>query len=236
MGALAFTSRLNTVSSSSSPNGVTKVPLSPQNTIRWLVRRQTDFTNPDAIITSDLITAATTLPHARDSVDATSAKLSDRELESICTTAAAYPGHDPTTSINNSDNDVAALALEALEAPSPPCAGMNGRINKPADTCYVWWSNASLHLLGVPDIVDVSALRRYLLEKTQHPVLGGFGKFPGDLPDLYHSYLGLVALSLATKGDAGDLKEVDAGMCVSLEAKGRLKDVWDNWGIERALT
>lgn len=75
-------------------------------------------------------------------------------------------------------------------------------------------------------------MRRYLLEKTQHPVLGGFGKFPGDLPDLYHSYLGLVALSLTNDGVGDEVKDVDAGMCVSKEAKSRLKELWNVWGIE----
>ncbi|KAK3062407.1 geranylgeranyl transferase type-1 subunit beta, partial [Teratosphaeriaceae sp. CCFEE 6253] len=76
-------------------------------------------------------------------------------------------------------------------------AGMNGRINKVADTCYGFWAGASLHILQQPDLYDREAVRRYLLGKTQHPVLGGHGKFPGDLPDLLHSYLGLAALSLA---------------------------------------
>ena len=46
------------------------------------------------------------------------------------------------------------------------------------------------------DIIDIEHTRRYLLEKTQHSIMGGFGKFPGDLPDIYHAYLGLAALSL----------------------------------------
>jgi geranylgeranyl transferase type-1 subunit beta len=85
-----------------------------------------------------------------------------------------------------------------------------------------------LHILGQSELYDRDAVRRYLLENTQHPVLGGFGKFPGDLPDLYHSYLGLAALSLA--GGEG-VKEVDAGMCVSREARGRLGNLWKEWGV-----
>ena len=84
-------------------------------------------------------------------------------------------------------------------------AGFNGRCNKPADTCYSFWAgstlavssmptptlplsvciNAKYHhqLLGQTSLINVTAQRRYLLEKTQHPI-GGFGKFPGELPGL----------------------------------------------------
>lgn len=105
---------------------------------------------------------------------------------------------------------------------------MNGRTNKVADTCYCWWVGASLHLLGQPKMYDHVPLKKYLLGKTQHPVLGGFGKFPGDLPDLYHSYLGLATLSLM--GVEG-VKEVDPGMCVSRSAGTRLEELWRVWGV-----
>ena len=39
-------------------------------------------------------------------------------------------------------------------------------------------------------------VRRYLLESTQHVIAGGFGKLPGDPPDIYHSYMALAALAL----------------------------------------
>lgn len=108
-------------------------------------------------------------------------------------------------------------------------AGMSGRTNKVADTCYAFWASASLHMLGRGSLYDREAMTRYLLEKTQHPVAGGFGKFPGDPPDLYHSYLGLAALSLA---GSDEVKPLDPGMCISVAAKGRLKDIWQRWGIE----
>lgn len=44
-------------------------------------------------------------------------------------------------------------------------------------------------------LVDPLPLRHYLLEKTQHLHMGGFGKTTGALPDLFHAYLGLSALS-----------------------------------------
>ena len=108
------------------------------------------------------------------------------------------------------------------------CIGMNGRTNKVADTCYAFWAGGSLHILAQPSLYDHNGIQRYLLEKTQHPVLGGFGKFPGDLPDLYHSYLGLAALSLA--GGSG-IKELDPGMCVSKEASTRLEGLWRAWDL-----
>jgi geranylgeranyl transferase type-1 subunit beta len=115
----------------------------------------------------------------------------------------------------------------------PPSA-FCGRPCKPADTCYVWWAGASLHLLSASHLASSSALRSYLLELTQHPVMGGFSKFPGDKwADLYHSYLGLVALSLAsTDGERArdGVKSVDAGMCVSREVRGRLEEVWEGFG------
>lgn len=51
------------------------------------------------------------------------------------------------------------------------------------------------------------------MNKTQH-IIGGFGKTPGDPPDLYHGYLGIAAL--ATMGEP-TLKDFDAAFCVSTE-------------------
>lgn len=45
-------------------------------------------------------------------------------------------------------------------------------------------------------MIDIEHVRAYLLERTQHLVAGGFGKFPGDPPDIYHAYLGLASLAL----------------------------------------
>lgn len=129
-------------------------------------------------------------------------------------------------------------ALPALQTPHatqnhPPPSAFCGRPCKPADTCYAFWAGASLHLLSSSSLAATPALRSYLLELTQHPIMGGFSKFPGDKwADLYHSYLGLVALSLASseeerKGDG--VKGVDAGMCVSVDVRGRLEGVWRGW-------
>lgn len=92
--------------------------------------------------------------------------------------------------------------------------GFNGRCNKPADTCYTWWTvgaMANLHYDGMADSKLTRASRRFLLEKMQH-IIGGFSKSPGGPPDVYHSYLGLAAL--ATMGEPG-LKSFDPAFCIS---------------------
>ncbi len=213
--------------------------------VRWLVYRQTDSLDPDANNDSEFVG------------DSMSAKITDRELESILPSNAAPPGHnDAIESAKVTDRELENIL--PTHAPSPGhneapkqgvepsghdgtgshgattgfdwhCAGMNGRTNKIADTCYAWWSGASLHILGQPTLYDREAVQKYLLGKTQHGILGGFGKFPGDLPDLYHSYLGLTALSIA---GSTEVKKVDAGMCISEDAKARLKNVWKSWGID----
>ena len=119
--------------------------------------------------------------------------------------------------------------FDALNASFIDSAGLNGRINKVADTCYAFWAGASLHMLNQSNLYDREAVTKYLLTKTQNPITGGFGKFPGDPPDLYHSYLGLAALSLA---GSEEVKALDAAMCISLEAKGRLEGIWKNWGVD----
>lgn len=78
--------------------------------------------------------------------------------------------------------------------------GFSGRCNKIADTCYAWWAGATLKMLNGLDLIDPAPLRRYLLAKTQHMIVGGFGKFPEDPPDIYHSYLGLIALAILGVG------------------------------------
>lgn len=92
--------------------------------------------------------------------------------------------------------------------------GLNGRCNKIADTCYAYWVGAPLKLLGHLDLIDPRPVRRWLLDRTQH-IVGGFGKVPGAPPDIYHSYLGLVILSMF--GEPG-LQNSNAVLCVSSRA------------------
>ncbi|KAK8202926.1 geranylgeranyl transferase-like protein type i beta subunit [Phyllosticta capitalensis] len=105
--------------------------------------------------------------------------------------------------------------LEGLSShPELPWAGFNGRCNKIADTCYAWWVGASLAMLDKLHLTSEGAMRRYLLDKTQH-VVGGFGKLPGDPPDIYHSYLGLASLALLRDPD---VKPINAMACISEDA------------------
>lgn len=96
--------------------------------------------------------------------------------------------------------------------------GLNGRCNKIGDTCYAYWVCAPLKVLTHLDLVDPVPIRRWLLDRTQHAV-GGFGKLPGDPPDIYHSYLGLATLAML--GETS-LQDVDAGLCMSNRAKAYL--------------
>lgn len=72
--------------------------------------------------------------------------------------------------------------------------GYQGRRNKPADACYAFWVGGVLRILGAHKFIDDQGLRRFLLScQSQY---GGFSKFPGQLPDLYHTYYGFCAFSL----------------------------------------
>ncbi|KAK1298663.1 Protein farnesyltransferase subunit beta [Acorus calamus] len=85
--------------------------------------------------------------------------------------------------------------------------GFQGRRNKPSDTCYAFWVGGVLSILGTYDIFDKCSLRSFLL--TCQTKYGGFSKFPGQLPDLYHSYFGVCAFSM--------LREVGLrSLCVEL--------------------
>ncbi|KAE8452101.1 hypothetical protein EG329_001568 [Mollisiaceae sp. DMI_Dod_QoI] len=99
--------------------------------------------------------------------------------------------------------------------------GFNGRCNKRADTCYAFWVGAALNMLcqEQPQILNVQGIRRFLLEQTQHRI-GGFGKCPGNPPDIYHSYLALAAL--ATMNEPG-LKPLDAALCISIQQKEKFE-------------
>ncbi|KAG5920113.1 hypothetical protein E4U53_003943 [Claviceps sorghi] len=97
--------------------------------------------------------------------------------------------------------------------------GWNGRWNKKADTCYCWWVAGTLSMMDSFHAVNIAPSRAYLLDITQHR-FGGFAKYAGGHPDLYHSYLGLAAL--AVMGDE-DLKGFDAGLCCSRETVRKIE-------------
>ncbi|KAK3633937.1 geranylgeranyl transferase type-1 subunit beta [Elasticomyces elasticus] len=208
LGALAFIGRLSTKGSIDETPPT--APCDPGAVVSWLVHRQTELTDPDAGVDSEF-----TAPQDMDDV---------RELENGKTSGAQ---HDGTVPAHQDPVGTTAISIFDLLVDG---AGMNGRINKVADTCYGFWSGASLHIMQQPKLYDQEAIRRYLIGKTQHPVLGGHGKFPGDLPDLLHSYLGLAALSLA---GCGEIKAVDARMCLSKDACARLPAIWQSFTAGR---
>ncbi|SMR57693.1 unnamed protein product [Zymoseptoria tritici ST99CH_3D1] len=222
LGCLNFIERLKSIFPPSKHSTNTKPcgPSDPALTLSWLVARQTDLDDPDGELDS-CTEDTTSLPDP--TVDAPALKQDDARAET-------------ETTLHQSPDKSTLTSASLFPTPSLPplSAGMNGRTNKVADTCYAWWVGASIslltqapspratqrppnHMFGAP------ALQTYLLSKTQHPALGGFGKFPGDLPDLYHSYMGLAALGLiGTEG----IKSVDAGMCISAEAEQRVHGLW----------
>ncbi|TVY85943.1 Geranylgeranyl transferase type-1 subunit beta, partial [Lachnellula willkommii] len=110
---------------------------------------------------------------------------------------------------------VPGLSLEDEEF-----VGFNGRCNKSVDTCYAFWVTASLDMLGEDKskLVNSKAIRRFLFEQTQHRI-GGFGKYPGNPPDIYHSYLGLAALAVMKEPG---IKPFDSALCVSKQQRERI--------------
>lgn len=61
--------------------------------------------------------------------------------------------------------------------------------------------------------------RGYIVDVTQHAI-GGFSKAVGGPPDIYHSYLGLAALTLMGEPL---LKELDVGLCCSKETARKVE-------------
>ncbi|KAK4615694.1 Geranylgeranyl transferase type-1 subunit beta [Fulvia fulva] len=201
LGCLKFIGRLRTSGEDdrSRPTGPSDLNL----TLSWLVNRQTDLLDPDA------------------------------EDEDITESAALQDGmeekpkliSDPDTPIHQSPDKSTVDPADVMTPFGPVTleAGMNGRTNKVADTCYAWWTCGALHMLDQPTLYNKELIENYLLGKTQHSALGGFGKYPGDLPDLYHSYLGLAALGL---GNVDGIKAVCGTMCISKEASARVHSLW----------
>ncbi|CAI9273640.1 unnamed protein product [Lactuca saligna] len=77
--------------------------------------------------------------------------------------------------------------------------GFQGRPNKTSDTCYAFWIGGVLRILGAHKFIDEKTLREFLL--TCQSKYGGFSKFPGQFPDLYHSYYGFTAFSMLQETD-----------------------------------
>lgn len=111
--------------------------------------------------------------------------------------------------------------------------GFNGRENKFADTCYCWWVSGSLALLDPGKgllLANLEAASGYLLDHTQHAMVGGFSKDGEAFPDPFHSFLGLASLALWLQftGNEMGLDEVDPALVIT----GKLRRFLDEMVFE----
>jgi geranylgeranyl transferase type-1 subunit beta len=209
--------------------------------VRWLLSLQTTFIDPDTPPTTDLTNpppAATNLSDDEEELDNEAASISkpqqqpQKDQQNSTPSTTLHQSPDKSTMWAPNTLNTTLLISTSTLTPTPH-SGMCGRPCKPADTCYAFWAGASLSLLSSSHLSSAPALRHYLLALTQHPIMGGFSKFPGDKwADLYHSYLGLAALSLvstAAERETDGIKDLDAGMCVSADVRGRLKGIWEGF-------
>lgn len=106
--------------------------------------------------------------------------------------------------------------LLQLESGEKQILGFQGRPEKDPDACYSFWMTASMQLLA-PDgrRTDSGQGDSSFLLLCQMPRMGGIAKFPGEYPDLYHTYLALAALALG--GDHG-LRALDPAINLSKDA------------------
>ncbi|KAK9321872.1 terpenoid cyclases/protein prenyltransferase alpha-alpha toroid [Lipomyces orientalis] len=140
-------------------------------------------------------------------------------------------------------------------------AGFNGRINKPPDTCYSFWSGATLEMLplsssnttGSLGLSDIRSNIIFLLTQTQNPMIGGFSKVADTPPDLMHAYLGIAALALCADvvrehrgpekfvksplereiiASILPLKSIDGALCLSTSAKQYAEELRAKWENE----
>lgn len=122
--------------------------------------------------------------------------------------------------------EVPVEEMAALDICDATLTGFNGRLNKVADSCYTWWVAGTLRMisntLAGAVTVDRTPGRAFLLEKMQH-LIGGFSKHAGNPPDVYHSFLGLAALSVMA-GDDGEagVGKLDVRLAIGSEAADRV--------------
>ena len=82
----------------------------------------------------------------------------------------------------------------------------------------------SVQILGALDLLDIGALRQFVLS-TQDPITGGLAKYPNAHPDGLHTYLGISGLSLLRKDN---LKPVDPALNISQQALSHLHQLHKN--------
>jgi len=127
---------------------------------------------------------------------------------------------------------VAALALmNRLDAlPNVPAlldwlitrqvSGFQGRVNKPADSCYAFWIGATLQILGKYQLVNVDSLHSFIMACFSR---GGFSKLPGGHPDVLHTYMSLCGLSL---GGLPGLQPIHGPLGFSQQVADQFPDPW----------
>lgn len=196
IAALAFLDRLP-LPPTQKPDGAIRGVTNIQNTLHWLVSRQTVTLDED------------------DGIDTLG---DETDTSETCHDAHSFVKLGAHPSAQAKSNKLAQTEHAHFDL---QWVGMNGRCNKIADTCYAYWTCAPLQVLGHLDIVDTRPIRKWLLDKTQHMV-GGFGKVTGDPPDLYHSFMGLIVLAMF--GEAG-LQDVDGALCITSKAKKHLESL-----------
>ncbi|KAK4162399.1 geranylgeranyl transferase type-2 subunit beta [Cladorrhinum sp. PSN259] len=125
------------------------------------------------------------------------------------------PSSDDQDSESEEEEDVVNFLLPSKPSPSAesPLVASNGRTNKVADTCYSWWVGAALANLTKTELFNWKATRRFLVEKMAHRI-GGFSKYPGGPPDVYHSCFGLTAM--AVMAEPG-LRALDSALAVPVD-------------------
>ena len=77
--------------------------------------------------------------------------------------------------------------------------GFNGRPDKLADVCYSWWILSSCYMIDRQDLINLDALRKYILncqDLEEDGTGGGIADRPGNETDVFHTFFGLTALSL----------------------------------------
>lgn len=106
--------------------------------------------------------------------------------------------------------------------------GFNGRDNKFADTCYSWWCTAGMCIMnkGYLRLTNIPQATRYLLERTQNRLIGGFGKDLVLRPDPLHSFLALASLALWESVPGTDLDLVDPVLVISGQLTAFLAKLW----------
>lgn len=112
--------------------------------------------------------------------------------------------------------------------------GFNGRENKFSDTCYAWWITGLLHLIGGESLFNAEAAADYLLNRTQHQLLGGFGKSVGAWPDPFHTYLALASLALWKDKVVFEGSEALGSVNVPFVISGRAEQFWRELTFESA--